>query len=223
MPFDVPVSCTCGAVAGIVLGVTWTNSRRLSCMCDDCQAYAHYLGRALEILDAHGGTDLSYATQTRVKILSGREHLRAVRLYPTGMLRVYSECCRTPVAHVPSAKIAFVGIPHLFMQQGPDGVSRDVILGPLVRRFQGRYSRGEMPKGGHRGTPAWPWARAMVQVVWDSLCGRQKPSAFHETTSGGTVMPLTVLSSMDLDRLRGRSAPGAAELPTQRRLPQGCS
>lgn len=222
MPFDVPVSCTCNAVAGIVRGVTWANSRRLSCMCDDCQVYAQYLGRDLEILDAHGGTDLSYATQNRVEILSGREHLRAVRLYPTGILRVYSECCRTPVAHVPSPKIAFVGIPHLFMRQGPDGVTRDVMLGPLVHRFQGRYSRGEMPKGAHRGTPAAPWAKAMVQVAWDSIRGRQEPSAFHQTSSGEPAVPLTVLRSTDLDRLRGRSAP-VAELPTHPRLPQGCS
>jgi hypothetical protein len=32
------------------------------------------------------------------------------------ILRVYTACCGTPVAHVPSAKMAFVGIPHLFMR-----------------------------------------------------------------------------------------------------------
>src|SRR5688572_11419007 len=82
MPIDVPVSCTCGAVAGFVRGVTPVNSRRLSCMCDDCQVYAEYLGRADEILDRHGGTDLSYATQNRVQVVEGHEQLRGVRLYP---------------------------------------------------------------------------------------------------------------------------------------------
>src|SRR5688572_9314938 len=118
MPFDVPLECICGTVAGVVRGVTPANANRLSCMCDDCQIYAHYLRRADVILDSHGGTDLSYATQARISILKGREQLQTVRLSATGILRVYAGCCRTPVAHVPSPKLAFVGIPHLFMDHG---------------------------------------------------------------------------------------------------------
>src|SRR5688572_15115771 len=118
MPVDVAVACTCGKVSGVVRGVTAANSTRLACMCDDCQVYAHYLGRAAEILDAHGGTDLSYAVQSRVELQAGQELLRAVRLSQAGLLRVYAGCCRTPVAHVPSPQLAFVGIPHLFMRCG---------------------------------------------------------------------------------------------------------
>lgn len=222
MPIDVTVSCTCGAVAGIVRGVTQANSRRLSCMCDDCQVYAEYLGRADEILDQSGGTDLSYATQDRVEVVAGRERLRGVRLYPAGMLRVYTACCRTPVAHVPSAKMAFVGVPHLFMRAGPAGITRDALLGPLVLRLQGRHCRGEMPEGSHPGTPAGPWAKAMGQVVWDSMRGRQRPSAFHEAGSTVPAVPVTVLSADDLRRLRGRSTQGSA-LSVRGGLPQGCS
>jgi hypothetical protein len=222
MPIDVPVSCTCGAVAGVVRGVTPANSRRLSCMCDDCQVYAEYLGRADEILDRHGGTDLSYATQNRVQIVGGHEQLRGVRLYPAGILRVYTACCRTPVAHVPSAKMAFVGIPHLFMRAELAGTTRDAALGPLVLRLQGRYCRGDMPLDAHSGTPAGPWAKAMVQVVWDSMRGRQRPSAFHKESSNVPTVPVTVLSALDLQRLR-RPGMRAAVLPVERGLPQGCS
>ena len=222
MPIDVPVSCTCGAVEGIVRGVTPANSRRLSCMCDDCQAYAEYLGRAGEILDPYGGTDLSYATQDRVEVLAGREQLRGVRLYASGILRVYTACCRTPVAHVPSAKMAFVGIPHLFMRVGPAGISRDVLLGPLALRLQARYCRGEMPGGAHSGTPAGPWAKAMLQVAWDSMRGRHRPSAFHEAPLNFPSVPVSVLSATALERLRGRGTQGAA-LSVHRGLRQGCS
>ena len=222
MPIDVPVSCTCGAVAGLVRGVTPENSRRLSCMCDDCQVYAQYLGRAEEMLDRYGGTDLSYATQSRVEIVAGRDRLLGIRLYPTGILRVYTACCRTPVAHVPSAKMAFVGIPHLFMREGPGGTTRDAVLGPLTLRLQGRYCRGEMPRGAHSGTPAGATAAAMMQVVWDSLRGRQRPSAFHEALSNAPAVPVTVLSADDLQRLRGPSQ-ASAPLPTQSGVPQGCS
>ncbi|HWO09842.1 MAG TPA: DUF6151 family protein [Polyangiaceae bacterium] len=222
MPLDVPLSCTCGAVTGVVRGVTWANAQRLSCMCDDCQAYAHYLGRAHEILDAHGGTDLSYATQKRIELLTGSEQLRAVRLYPTGLLRVYAGCCRTPVAHVPSAKLAFVGIVHSFMQRGPDGETRDAMLGPLVHRLQGRYCRGEMPAGAHRGTPVALQAKATVRVLWDSVRGQHRPSAFHHARSNEPTVTPTVLSPAELDGLRGGHAAGA-ELPGGRRAPLGCS
>ena len=222
MPLDIPLSCTCRAVTGLVRGVTWANSRRLSCMCDDCQVYAEYLGRAHELLDAHGGTELSYATQSRVEIATGRERLRAVRLYAKGILRVYAECCNTPVAHVPSATMAFVGIPHLFMRGGPGGLTRDAVLGPRVYRFQARYCRGAMPEGSHPATPLGPAARAMLSVAWDSLCGRHRPSAFHDAASGEPLMPVTVLSSTEWARLRGRWA-SVAELSAPPGVPHGCS
>jgi Family of unknown function (DUF6151) len=190
-------------------------------MCDDCQVYAEYLGRADEILDRHGGTDVSYATQDRVELASGREHLRGLRLYPAGILRVYTACCLTPVAHVPSPKLAFVGIPHLFMRSTTAGITRDTVLGPLVLRLQARYCRGEMPEGAHWGTPAGPWAKAMVQVAWDSIRGRQRPSAFHEATSSLPAVPVTVLSENDLQRLRKKAIHGKL-LPTQGRPTQGC-
>ena len=221
MSVDVPVACTCGAVTGVVRGVTAASSRRLACMCDDCQVYARYLRRSGEILDTHGGTDLSYATQSRVSISTGRDHLRAVQLRETGMLRVYAGCCRTPVAHVPSPKIAFVGIPHLFMRCGAGPESRDAILGPLVRRFQGRYCRGEMPEGAHPGTPLGPWARAMMSVAWDTACHRERPSPFHETGSRAPVMVPTVLSASELEELRSHLE--HLEAPIGARVRQGCS
>jgi hypothetical protein len=222
MPIDIPLSCTCGAITGCVRGVTRANARRLSCLCDDCQAYAHYLGRTGDILDAHGGTDLSYATQARVEVSTGSELLAGVRLYAKGILRVYASCCRTPVAHVPSPKLAFVGIPHLFMRRGPRSETRDEMLGPLVHRLQGRFSQGEMPSGAHPGTPFGLWAAATLSVLWDSLCGRQTPSAFHDARSGEPVVQPTVLSAAELARLRG-DAISAAAFRAGRRVPAGCT
>jgi hypothetical protein len=202
--------------------VTWANSRRLACLCDDCQIYAHYLGRADVILDAHAGTDLSYATQARVEISKGRERLQAVRLRESGMLRVFAGCCRTPVAHVPSPQLAFVGIPHLFMRHGPGAASRDEILGPLVHRLQGKFGRGELPEGTYPGTPAKLWVKAMFSVLWDSACGRQRPSAFHDAATNTPLVRPTVLRSAELEALYAQLGPrGARQL--QSGVTVGCS
>lgn len=220
MPADIAVGCTCGKVTGVLRGVTVENATRLSCMCDDCQLYAHYLGRAGELLDAHGGTDLSYATQSQLCIATGHEQLRAVRLYATGVLRVYAGCCRTPVAHVPSPRMAFVGLPHLFLRCEHGGASRDALLGPLVRRFQGRYGRGELPPGSHLGTPLSPRLRALGRVAWDTARGRHRPSPFHPTASLAPLLEPVVLSDGERAELRARleHLPSLATL-----VPQGCS
>src|SRR5689334_2599343 len=89
-------------------------------------------------------------------------------------------------------------------------------FGPLPPEFHGIAL-----VSGARWNSSRASSGAMVQVAWDSLGGRQKPSAFHESPSGEPAMPLTVLSSAELARLRGGSTLVAA--PTQRALPQGCS
>jgi hypothetical protein len=162
-------------------------------MCDDCQLYAHFLGSADTMLDAHGGTELSYATQSRVFLRSGVEHLQAVKLSEKGMLRFYTSCCRTPVANVPHPKMAFVGIPRPFMLH--DAAARDEGLGPLFRRFQGRFGRGELPDGAHLGTPVVPWLAAMISVTWDSLTGKHLPSPFHDGSGTPVVAPQTLTAT----------------------------
>jgi hypothetical protein len=221
MAVDIPAACTCGKVTGVVYGVTERNAVRLACMCDDCQIYAHYLWRAGEMLDPYGGTDLSYATQSRVELSTGQDQLRAVRLSESGMLRVYAGCCRTPVAHVPSPKMAFVGIPQLFLRCGEGSASRDALLGPLVRRFQGRYGRGPLPAGAHLGTPPGPRLQALVRAAWDTAFGRHQPSPFHEPGSLRPRMEPVVLSASERSALRDRLE--HLSTPTGLLVPQGCT
>lgn len=220
MTTTIALECACGAVAGEARGVTPFNARRLSCYCDDCQMYAQYLGRAPSLLDARGGTELLYATQARVAIERGPERLRAVRLYPSGMLRVYAGCCRAAVAHVPSPKLAFVGIPHTFVKRGAGAPSLDVVLGARVLHLQARYARAEPPRGAHRGTPLHLALWGLGAAVWDTVRGQARPSAFH-SGSGEPRMPVVALSTSERERLR-------AELPSggraaSRVAPQGCS
>ena len=49
--------CRCGEVRGFVADASPRTVNRVVCYCDDCQAFAHRLGRA-DLLDAHGGSDV---------------------------------------------------------------------------------------------------------------------------------------------------------------------
>jgi hypothetical protein len=219
MPIDVPLGCTCGAVAGLVRGVTPSNACRLSCRCDDCQIYAHYLRRADTITDVYGGTELFYSTQARITIDAGRDQLRTVRLYPTGMLRVFAGCCRTPVAHIPSPKLAFVGIPHLFMRQGPGLPSKHEVLGPRIHKLQGRFGRGPLADDVHPGTPLSLTLWGMSRMLWHTVRGLHVPSPFHDG-SGEPVAEPEVLSAAELERLRAYLP---TRSPARTPLSEGCS
>jgi Family of unknown function (DUF6151) len=48
-----PLQCRCGTLKGYVAHPERVN--RVVCYCRDCQAFAHFLGGANDILDAQGG------------------------------------------------------------------------------------------------------------------------------------------------------------------------
>ena len=50
------------------------------CYCDDCQAFAHFLGRAADILDPHGGTEIFQMSPARIALTAGTERLACMRL-----------------------------------------------------------------------------------------------------------------------------------------------
>lgn len=221
MTIDVPLGCSCGAVTGVLTGVTPKNSNRLSCMCDDCQVYAHFLRRAEAILDTNGGTDISYATQSRLQLMCGKEHLRAVKLTPKGIYRVYTACCKTPVAHVPSPRVAFVGIPHTFVKCEAQGLCRDQVLGPLVHRLQGRFCIGELPPGAHLSTPTYLQLKGTCRILWDTLWGMNTPSPFHAGPELTAVVNAQVLSPEEEAQLRERVP--TPVIATETRFAKSCS
>lgn len=58
MASDLPIRCGCGLVRGVARGVSGKRGNRVVCYCNDCQIYAHYLGREAELLDKRGGSDV---------------------------------------------------------------------------------------------------------------------------------------------------------------------
>ncbi len=77
MSDDLPLRCRCGAVRGVASEPTKLN--RVVCYCDDCQAFARFLGRD-DLLDALGGSDICQMALARLRITEGREHLLGVRV-----------------------------------------------------------------------------------------------------------------------------------------------
>jgi hypothetical protein len=113
-----PLQCTCRTLKGYVREPRRVN--RVVCYCKDCQAFAHFLGRPLDILDAQGGTDVIQTLPARVAFTEGREVLACMRLTEKGLVRWYAKCCNTPVGNtLADFRISFVGLVHTCLQN-PD-------------------------------------------------------------------------------------------------------
>jgi hypothetical protein len=81
MPNDISLRCKCGAVRGRFTDYRRDRSNRVTCYCDDCQAFARWLGRP-DVLDAHGGSDIVQVAPAALTYDTGAEHLRCMQLGP---------------------------------------------------------------------------------------------------------------------------------------------
>lgn len=204
MALDIPLRCSCGAVRGVARDLSPKRGTRVVCMCIDCQTYAHFLGRADEILDVHGGTDVFQLAPGQLELREGAEQLRCVRLSPKGAMRWYTECCKTPVGNTAaSSKIPFVGVPHLFMDHGGAPGARERDLGPVRFRVQGKSGHGRLPPDTHPEFPRRLLARTFYLLLRAKLAGLAGPSPFWDERGRPKVEP-TVLTKEERARLRQR-------------------
>lgn len=136
------LQCTCGKVRGEILQPR--RAMRAVCYCRDCQTYAHLLGRARQVLDPIGGTDVIATAASNVAITAGREHLACVSLSPGGLLRWYAACCGTPVANTPRDwKLPYVGVVHTCLRH-PDPLERT--FAQVEMRVNTRSAHGAVPR-----------------------------------------------------------------------------
>ncbi|NJK31865.1 MAG: hypothetical protein HC927_05295 [Deltaproteobacteria bacterium] len=201
MGHDILLKCRCGAVTGMAREVSSARGNRLVCMCDDCQAYARWLGDE-RMLDQSGGTEVFQLTPAQVRIDRGREQVRCVRLSEQGLMRWYADCCRTPIANtLASPRMPFVGVLTLFMDH-PDPRSRDEQLGPVLARIQARFGKPPLPPGSHLRAPLGLILRSLGQLVRGFIAGAHAPSPFFDPSSGAPIVEPLVLDSTERDRLR---------------------
>ena len=111
MAEDVNVKCKCGTVTGVIRAVSAASSNHVLCPCSACQAYAHYLGRADDMMDDQGYSDIFQVDPATLEIHAGHGHLACMQVTDKGPLRWYTDCCKTPVGNtLPKGGIPFVGV-----------------------------------------------------------------------------------------------------------------
>lgn len=207
MPTDLAIQCSCGALRGGARGLCGRVGHRVVCYCDDCQCFAHFLGRASDVLDAHGGTDIFQVTPARVALSEGRAQLACMRLTPKGLLRWYAGCCRTPIGStLATRQVPFVGLVHACLRLGGGG-SLDAALGPVRARVFGRFAKGDPAGlGASQGAPLPLLLRPLRLFVAARLRGDHRRSPFFDPESGEPRVAPHVLGADELRRVRSAQA-----------------
>ena len=99
MSTRIGLRCRCGEVFGVVSNPSPQSANRVTCYCDDCQAFMHQLGRA-DLLDAHGGTDIVQIAPSSLSFVQGQDKIAGVRLTPKRSARSTS-VTRSPTRSAP--------------------------------------------------------------------------------------------------------------------------
>jgi hypothetical protein len=202
------IRCTCGALQGEARDVTAAAGNHAVCYCDDCQAFAHFLGRASEVLDANGGTEIYQMSPALVRFTAGTDRLACVRLTDKGMRRWYAACCRTPIGNTMASRgMAFVGVIPFCFERPADDPALLRTLGPILVRAFRRYAKGDPLK-----IPAdrIPFTLDVLRVVrlllWWKLRGDSRGSPFFDAQTGRPTVEAHVLNDLELSAVRAAVA-----------------
>jgi hypothetical protein len=198
---QVELRCRCGEVRGILANPSPRSVNRVICYCDDCQAYAHQLGRA-DLLNAKGGSDIVQVAPSALSFTKGQDRIAGLRLTPKGLYRWHTRCCNTPVGNTLSPAVPFVGIP----VQSFDAPRPDDIFGAPMGAIQGKFAVGE-PPAGSTGFNLSLILRAIGRVLGWRLGGKTWPHPFFARETGAPVYPLTVVSQERREALRALCGP----------------
>ena len=176
---------------------------RVVCYCDDCQAFAHQLGRA-DLLDDHGGTDIIQVAPASLKFVQGQYRIVGLRLTPAGLFRWYASCCNTPLGNTLSPAIPFVGIVARVFDQGTQ--HPDDVFGKPIGAIMGKYAIGGAPRGS-TGIRLSLLVRAFRMVLGWRLSGQTWPHPYFERDTRTPIYPFTVMPRPQREALRQLCGP----------------
>jgi hypothetical protein len=203
MSAQIELRCRCGEVRGIVSNPSRRTVNRVICYCEDCQAFAHQIGRA-DLLDAHGGTDIVQVPPAALRFVQGHDKIAGVRLTPKGLFRWYATCCNTPVGNTLTPAVPFVGI--TAQTFGGSTPRADEVFGKPIGAILGKYAIGEAPIGS-TGINLSLMLRAIGKVLGWRLRGKAWPHPFFKREPSEPIYPLSVLSQPQREALRPLCGP----------------
>jgi len=180
---ELDFSCACGAVRGVLRGPSPKTGVRYICHCDDCQAFAHFLGTPERWLDRHGGTDVFQTAASRFEITLGAGRLACVQVTDRPLLRWYADCCRTPIANTyGAARRSFLSL----ILAGFDPRACERSMGPGAGHVWTRYAVGDMGRVRQANIPAILW-RMVSRMVSARLSGDWRRNSFFDPSTGEPV------------------------------------
>lgn len=191
-----PLRCQCGTLQGHV-SHTETVCRGV-CYCKDCQAYAHFLGKADEILDEMGGSDVVATLPQHVTFTQGVERLTCMSLSDKGMLRWYASCCNTPIGNTArDFKVSHVGLLHNCLRD--PSASLDDAFGPVRMRVGMKSAKGT-PKAMALSTTV-SVLQFMARLIRARMDGSYKKTPFFDPETGAPRVSPKALTPDERARL----------------------
>ncbi|WP_299487704.1 DUF6151 family protein [Acaryochloris sp. IP29b_bin.137] len=191
-----PIQCQCGNVQG---GIDESASiNQVTRYCQDCQAFAHFLGRRHEMLDHQGGTEIVQMLPKHISFAQGTEYLACMRLTESGLLRWYANCCNTPIGGtLPSHTLSFVGVVHNCLESST--VKLDDICNSKGVNVNVKNAKGD-PKPEQSGQVR-TIIRNVLMILKARIDGSYKQTPFFEVDSGMLVATPKILSSQEYEDL----------------------
>ncbi len=185
---DLPFSCDCGILHGVLVGANGSNGTRAECFCHDCRAAEVYAGQPDP---APGPVQLYQSVPNRVRIDGGKDQLAAFAFGEKGPLRWQAQCCgATMFLTGRSPKLSFTSF-------RTDRLQDDSPLGPV--RAQA-FVRKENGKRGHRGLARFISGFA-GRALAARVTGSWKQTPFFDTTTGKPVSDIHIVTKAERDAL----------------------
>jgi hypothetical protein len=195
MRTTLPLRCECGKLRGTAHDLGASAGTRIICYCNDCQAFARFLGRS-DILDARGGTDIFQASPRCIR-LEEFATLACMRLSEKGMFRWYCAECKTPLGNTMSGRVPFIGVIHNIIDYESANTRADDVLGKPFAYVQTRSAIGGPPTNAEGASLPRLIARSVRLLGQWWLSGAAKESTLFDPTTHQPKVAPRVLSESE--------------------------
>lgn len=193
------IQCDCGQFQAELSNFPKNTPGRSVCYCDDCQTYLHYLKRT-DLLDEAGGTEIIPMYPADIKIISGQKNIKITRLLPTGMFRMSTTCCNTPIGNS-AAGLPWVGVfSRMFSAKNTSALESK--LGPIKIRIMGKFASANPPEGTSAKVSFKDMKRILPFMLKGFLFGKKKPSMFFKEDGKTSIEEPHVLSLEERTRIK---------------------